>query len=187
MSFQIETERLIIRDLRRRDIPTLLAQSGEREARRNILHHHADETYNRRVFENAILWAKCPQRAYYTLSVVLKSKPVLIGSCMISDVRPESVETSIGWHYGHEFRGNGYATEAARCLLRIGFEMNEVSEIYADCFADNPASIRIMEKIGMRSDWKLDLLSTIRGWSYGENRPIIRYNITKWQWLELTN
>ena len=52
---------------------------------------------------------------------------------------------------GHECRGNGYVTEAARELLHIGFMLNEVSEIYADCFVENRASIRIMEKIGMTS------------------------------------
>lgn len=183
MSFQIETGRLIIRDVREDDIPIIVKQCAEPEARNSILFFQASETYNKKDLANAIAWAKHPQREHYILSVTLKADRTLIGTCAIANVKSESVETSIGWHYGNEFRGNGYATEAARELLYIGFELNEVSEIYADCFADNKASIRIMEKIGMSSGWNFDIFNMIRGWSYGESKPTVRYTISRRQWL----
>lgn len=105
-------------------------------------------------------------------------------SCTISNVTPKSREIVIGWHFGHEFGGNGYATEAAAELLRIGFELHNVSEIHADCFAGNRASIRIMEKIGMTSRPYLELFNVIRGWSYGEHKPSVRYVISRWDWME---
>ncbi len=184
MSFQIETERLLIRDVQEKDFPILLVQYAEPEGRRGILSYQADETHNRQVLEMAMASAEAPQRQLYNLSVTLKTDQTLIGSCSISNVLPESIETSIGWHYGSRYWGKGYGTEAARALLYIGFQLNDVTEIYADCFADNLASIRIMEKIGMNSSWNLGLFNFIRGWSYGESRPSIRYTISRNQWLE---
>jgi RimJ/RimL family protein N-acetyltransferase len=186
MSFQIETERLIIRDVREEDVPILIRQFTEPEARRNILSFQADADYNKKIFKNAIDWAKIPipKREYYKLSVVLKSGGDLIGSCGISDVRPRCFETGIGWHYAHEYRGNGYATEAARVLLRIGFELNKVNKIFGDCFVENTASIRIFEKIGMRPHLDFAFFNLMRGWHYGENKQTVRYTISREDWLK---
>lgn len=185
MSFQIETGRLIIRDVREEDIPILVKQFAEPEARNSILSFQADESYNKNELEKAMAWAQQARRPYYKLSVALKTGSTLIGSCTLTNAEPESFETAIGWHYGHQFRGNGYATEAARALLDFGFEFIEVNEIFADCFADNRASIRIMQKIGMSSSLNFSLFNIIRGLSYGENKPTIRHTISRHQWREL--
>jgi len=183
MSFQIETERLILRDVREGDLPVLIAQAQEPEARRGILAYQADENYNRVCLLAAIAEARTVRRVNYTLSVVLKSEQSLIGSCSIANVKMDSIESSLGWHYGRQYWGSGYATEAARALLEIGFGLHRAAEIYADCFADNFASIRIMQKIGMTSRRNLGLFNEIRGWSYGENRPTVRYTISRREWL----
>jgi RimJ/RimL family protein N-acetyltransferase len=115
--------------------------------------------------------------------VTLKSDKTLLGSCAISNTYSESVESFIGWHYGSEFWGNGYATEAARRLLYIGFELREVSSIYADCFKSNKASIRIFEKIGMRPHMNNDPMNYLRGLFYGEfDKPTVRYRIDREDW-----
>ncbi len=183
MSFQIETERLILRDVREDDIPILVAQFAEPESRGSILSVQADARVIKQDLENAIAWAKHPRREYYKLSVELKSGGALIGSCTISKVIPESFQTSIGWHYGHQFHGNGYATEAARQMLYIGFELNKVASIFADCFTGNKASIKVMEKIGMSAVWNFSLFNVIRGLNYGENKPTVRYAVSRHQWL----
>lgn len=183
MSFQIETRRLLLRDVREDDIPILVKQCAEPEARENILSFQSDEFYNKQDLANAMAWAKQPQRPHYKLSVTLKTDDTLIGSCMLTHAEPAGYETSLGWHYGNRFRNSGYATEAARALLDFGFEFIEVNEIFADCFANNSASIRIMEKIGMNPYWNLDLFNLMRGWwSYGESKPTVRHTISRKQW-----
>lgn len=186
MSFQIETGRLIIRDVRDEDIAVLVKQFAEREARENILSFQADEAYNRNEFEKAMAWARQSHRPYYKLAVELKSDGTLIGNCNLSDAVREASEANIGWHYGHRFRGNGYATEAARALLDFGFEFVGVNEIYADCFSGNGASRRILEKIGMSASLDFSLFNMFRGWGYGESKPAARYIISNSQWLAQT-
>lgn len=177
----------MLRDVREDDVPILCRYFAEPESRENILSFQADEAYHKNEFAKIIAWAQISPRPYYTLAVELKTDGTLIGDCSILNAEAESVETNIGWHYGHRFRGNGYATEAARALLDFGFEFVEVNEIYAECFAGNKASIRIFEKIGMSPSWNFDLFNIMRGWSYGESKPAVRYKISRHQWRTQIN
>lgn len=45
--------------------------------------------------------------------------------------------------------GKGFATEAARAMLRLGFEEFGFQEVVASTDAPNTASVRVMEKLGM--------------------------------------
>ena len=49
----------------------------------------------------------------------------------------------------------GYATEAARAMLTFGFEVLELNRIFAEYYARNPASGRVMQKIGMTHEGML--------------------------------
>jgi RimJ/RimL family protein N-acetyltransferase len=182
MNFQLQTERLILRDVREADLPVLIAQAREPEARGGILAYQGDERYNQVLLRVAIAEGLNEPRFNYTLAVERKRDGAVIGSCSIANVRAGTIEAALGWHYGVKYWGRGYATEAARGLLYIGFEIGDVKEIYADCFADNRASIRVMEKIGMKTRENLRLFNQIRGWSYGEKRPTVRYTISRREW-----
>ncbi len=73
-------------------------------------------------------------------------------------LRPSQGDT---WELGYRLRrshwGHGYATEGAREVLRHGFETLGVERIVAYVVADNRASVRVVEKLGMRhigsADW----------------------------------
>jgi [ribosomal protein S5]-alanine N-acetyltransferase len=185
MSLQIETENLIIRDLREEDAADLLEHIVEPASRKHILFQHSERFYSKQIFESAIAWANYPkQREYYELAVLLKTDNSLIGTCSLYGVIPKSIETSIGWHYKSEYQGNGYATEAAQQLLHIGFEINKVELIFADCFADNFASIRILEKIGMKQNRDFPSIDKLNG--YGESKPTLRHQIWRKEWLNPT-
>jgi RimJ/RimL family protein N-acetyltransferase len=62
------------------------------------------------------------------------------------------VQAELGWglHPGHT--GRGYATEAVRELLRICFDELRLRRVTAACFAENVASWRLMERVGMRRE-----------------------------------
>nr|HQU85387.1 GNAT family protein [Pyrinomonadaceae bacterium] len=59
---------------------------------------------------------------------------------------------------------------------------NDVQMIYADCFIENKATIRILEKLGMQPFWNNFIFNTLRAWSYNEDREAVRHTITKEQW-----
>ena len=62
----------------------------------------------------------------------------------------------LGWRLAREAWGFGYATEAARALLGLGFDRLNLSEILAFTAETNARSRSVMERIGMRRDESRD-------------------------------
>jgi RimJ/RimL family protein N-acetyltransferase len=58
----------------------------------------------------------------------------------------------IGWVVRTDQQARGYATEAARALLDHAFESLGLHRVIASCHAENAASRRVMEKLGMRRE-----------------------------------
>ncbi|MFC7495477.1 MULTISPECIES: GNAT family N-acetyltransferase [unclassified Nocardioides] len=78
-------------------------------------------------------------------------------------------QAELGWVIAPEHAGQGYATEAAAALLGICFDDLGLYRVTALCFADNVASWRIMERIGMRREAYnvRESLHRDRGWLDG--------------------
>jgi RimJ/RimL family protein N-acetyltransferase len=85
------------------------------------------------------------------------------------EAQAKGVQAEIGWTLDPAFGGHGYATEAAAALLRICFEQLGLRRVIALCFADNEASWRLMERLGMRRETHAvqDSLHRSRGWLDG--------------------
>jgi ribosomal-protein-alanine N-acetyltransferase len=73
----------------------------------------------------------------------------LIGSCGLRQDSPDARLADLGYELDPAHWGHGYATEAARALLRFGFEGRGVHRIWSHCIAENTASVRVLERIGM--------------------------------------
>lgn len=88
--------------------------------------------------------------------------------CMIGEigiyVESKSKRTGdIGWSINKVFRGRGYATEAARCLLDFAFIERQLHRVTATTSAQNTSSVRVMERLGMRHEGTMLKSSLIRG------------------------
>jgi len=71
----------------------------------------------------------------------------------------------MGYAYHRDTWGHGYATEAARRIVRFGFENIGLHRICAYCDARNAASARVLEKAGMRREGHLREATRMRdGW-----------------------
>ena len=64
----------------------------------------------------------------------------------------QQVQAELGWVLDPAHGGNGYASEAVRELIRLCFEDLRLRRVTANCFADNEASWRLMERVGMRRE-----------------------------------
>jgi len=65
---------------------------------------------------------------------------------------------SLGYVFGRHAWGRGVATEAARCIVDVAFTQFGVWRVWATCAPQNPASRRVLEKVGMRHE------SVLRRW-----------------------
>jgi RimJ/RimL family protein N-acetyltransferase len=88
------------------------------------------------------------------LAVVLRETGDLIGAVGLRlALRHRRAE--LGYWIGKPFWNQGYATEAARCLVAYGFDQLGLNRIFAFCFTRNPSSGRVLEKIGMSHEGRL--------------------------------
>ena len=65
---------------------------------------------------------------------------------------PEGTEGLIGYIVDPRFAGKGVASDLARGLLAAAFGHLGLRRVTAGCNADNPASVRVLEKAGMRRE-----------------------------------
>lgn len=102
-------------------------------------------------------------RTKFQLAVVLKEENRLIGNCGIRVNDSQLREANIGYELNPQYWGQGYATEAAQAILKFGFEELKMHRIWSWCVAENIASFRILEKIGMHREGHLREKELIKG------------------------
>lgn len=75
-------------------------------------------------------------------------------------------QAELAWVLDPQVAGQGYATEAARELVRLCFEELALRRVVATCFADNTPSWRLMERLEMRREMHAvgDALHRSAGW-----------------------
>lgn len=94
-------------------------------------------------------------RIKFQFAVTLKSTGQLIGNCGVRRNSAEAFEGDMGYELDPDHWGRGYATEAARAVLRFGFSNMGLHRIYAACVADNTGSAHVLEKLGMQQEGRL--------------------------------
>lgn len=97
----------------------------------------------------------------HSIIALLDGLPVATGSLEIRDAPAQShlegppsggSEGLIGYLVDPAYAGRGIGTAVTTALLRLAFGELGLHRVTAGCFADNVASWRVMEKIGMRRE-----------------------------------
>lgn len=91
-------------------------------------------------------------RTKFQFAIVLPAGGHIIGTCGLRINDPALREGNIGYELDSRYWGQGYATEAACEMLRVGFEEHNLHRIWAGCVAENVGSARVLEKIGMQRE-----------------------------------
>ncbi|HEU4771871.1 MAG TPA: GNAT family protein [Candidatus Udaeobacter sp.] len=100
------------------------------------------------------------------LEATIKSKPITnfcievngaavggIGIHLGIDVHRQTAE--LGYWLGEEFWAGGIMTEAVKAFTDFCFEEFQLRRVYAEPFANNPASARVLEKAGFALEGRL--------------------------------
>lgn len=82
------------------------------------------------------------------LAVIDRKTHKFMGWCGLK-FSPHLNEYDIGFRFFKEFWNKGYATETSRKCLEFGFKNLKISKIIGRSMAENKASIKVLEKIGM--------------------------------------
>jgi RimJ/RimL family protein N-acetyltransferase len=113
------------------------------------------EERSRTYVEGAIAEGSREPRTNFALAIILREQERLIGGCRISVVSSEHREGHIGYGLDRRFWGQGYATEAIHALLFFGFNTLGLHRISSDAIAENVASVRVLEKVGMALEGRI--------------------------------
>jgi RimJ/RimL family protein N-acetyltransferase len=151
----LTTERLRLREFLENDWHAVLAyQSDPRYLRYAPWTYRLQENVTRLV-QDFIGWQHEQPRVKYQLAIVLPTTQQVIGSCGIRMAMAHAQKAELGYELHPDYWGQGYATEAARSLLAFGFETLHLQHVWAQCIAENTASIRVLERLGMRQERRL--------------------------------
>ena len=94
-------------------------------------------------------------RTRFQLATTLRETGQLIGNVGIRRPSADSTDAEIGYELSPEHWGRGYATEAARAVVRFGFTTLGLQRITAWTVAENVGSTRVLEKVGLRPEERL--------------------------------
>lgn len=87
----------------------------------------------------------------YEFAITDRVKGDLYGAIALSN-NQNFRNGEIAYWIGEEFWGHGFATEAAQAILDFAFLEKEYHKVFARYFKSNPASGRIMQKLGMKEE-----------------------------------
>lgn len=145
---RITTPHLVLRPLTMADAPDVQRLAGDRaiaSTTASIPLPYEDgvaeqwiATHRRRFEEDAGL----------DLAVTRGADGLLVGAIGLRVERAHD-RAELGYWIGKPYWGRGYATEAARALVHYGFDSLRLHRIYARHLTRNPASGRVLRKIGM--------------------------------------
>ncbi len=173
----LETERLRLRPFTLADAPAVQALAGAREVASTTLtipHPYEDG------MAEAWIETHAPRREAGELAnfaLVEKETEQLVGAMGLV-IQAEHARAELGYWVGVPFWNRGYATEAARVVLRFGFEELGLNRIYAMHLVRNPASGRVMQKVGMQYEGRLR--QHVQKWGTFEDLDV--YGIVAEEW-----
>jgi RimJ/RimL family protein N-acetyltransferase len=148
----LRTERLELRPVRDEDIDRILEYRNLPDVTRWLLRTEVDPASFQAAWRRA---AEAPND--HSVAVALDG--VVIGTVSLEVVdgmgqpgMPPQTEAQLGYIFDPAYGGNGYATEAVSAMVAYAFDQLGLRRITAGCFADNLASVRVLEKVGMRRE-----------------------------------
>jgi RimJ/RimL family protein N-acetyltransferase len=150
----LTTERLLLRPFSMDDAPAVKDLAGEYEiaaTTATIPHPYEDGM--------AEAWIGTHQEAFekgeaVSLAIALRSGGQLLGAIGLGINQANSL-AEMGYWIGKPYWNRGYCTEAAGAVLEYAFSELGLNRVQARHMTKNPASGRVMQKIGMQYEGRL--------------------------------
>ncbi len=143
-SVRLETPRLLLRPLDRRDLDDFVALHAD-PAVTGFIRPLGRPAAEARLRANEEEWR---QRGHGMLAIVDPDRDAFLGRCGLKHW-PQLEETELGWVLRREAWGKGYATEAAEACVEWAFSAFDLPYVTAMINPDNQRSLRVAERLGM--------------------------------------
>ncbi len=178
-AYPVRTARLILRPFTADDIDDAFAYQSREDVCRYI--PYPPRTRERVAERTALPHARStidePGDALL-LAVQLRPAGPVVGDVMLHWASREHGTGEIGYVFNPDYAGHGYATEATRELLRLGFSGLGLHRMIARTDARNTPSIGVLRRLGMRQEAHL----VENEWFKGEWSDEIDFAILACEW-----
>jgi RimJ/RimL family protein N-acetyltransferase len=147
----IETERLLLRTFDPSDLEAVMAYHALPEVQRYL-----DWKARDRIEVKTALTAMCREVALnrpgdtLSLAVERQHDGAMIGQVSLRWHDATAAQAELRFVFSPAFRRQGYAAEAARAAISLGFAEFRFHRVFARCDARNQASARLLKGLGMR-------------------------------------
>jgi RimJ/RimL family protein N-acetyltransferase len=146
----LETEPLVVRHLQPDDLDDLYAICGDPKIMRYVGNN---QPISRDLTQK---WIEVSRQnyqkySYGCMAIIHKLHQRFIGYCGLV-YAPDNPTAEIIYALRIEYWGQGFATKVARAMLEHGFKHWDLQRIEASVDAENKASVRVTEKLGMKYD-----------------------------------
>jgi len=153
MIFCLETERLVLGSFRDEDLESFIAYRSDPMVAR---YQGWEAPYPR---QQALAFVaemrdKLPglPGEWYQVAIRQKTDAALVGDCAFHILIEDERQAEIGFTLSREYWGKGYASEAVRGLLDYLFGQAGLHRVRAICDVENTASVKVLERLGMRRE-----------------------------------
>jgi RimJ/RimL family protein N-acetyltransferase len=175
----LHSERLTLRPLALADAPIVERLAGDRDiasTTRLIPHPYPPGMAEQWIGTLPKLYQ---QAEAINWGITLDGGPILGTIRLVLNSADNHAE--IGYWVGKPFWNNGYCTEAARAVVAYGFDTLGLERIFANYMARNPASGRVLAKLGMQQEGYLRRHRR----KFGRYEDLIVCGVTKAEWQQL--
>ncbi len=179
MALVLETERLVLRPFQDSDLASFVEYRCDPAVAR---YQGWDAPYTLAQAQAFVHEMKTKQPRipgeWYQLAIELKASGQMIGDCAFHLLAEDARQAEIAFTLSRSNHGKGYASEAVRCLLDYLFGELDLHRVRAICDAENLASAKLLERIGMRRE--AHLIENI--WFKGKWGSEFVYAILEQEW-----
>ena len=153
----VRAGRVLLRMLSTDDIDDVHAYQGRADVCRYLLFEaRTREQVAEQVARHAASTVLAADGDYWQIAVVLPATgheaERVIGDIYFTLKSRENLAGEIGWTFHPDFRGRGYATEAASAVLHRAFAELGLHRVIAELDPRNAASIALCHRLGMREE-----------------------------------
>jgi RimJ/RimL family protein N-acetyltransferase len=174
----IDTARLRLRFLVPEDLAAVHAIESREDVCRWLYWGPRSEEETRVALERRIARARDAAETGVTFAIELRESGVLVGHVGVTLGAPEHRGGEIGFIVHPDHGGRGYATEAAQAVLALSFGAYGLHRVEGRAEARNVASLRVLEKLGMRREGHL----VENEWVKGEWQSEVVYALLAHEW-----
>jgi [ribosomal protein S5]-alanine N-acetyltransferase len=144
-----KTKRLILRHIKKEDAESIVSEVSDKTIHRNTLSMPYPYT-----LKDAKDWIGRNLKRYkdrdvkdYVLAIEIDGK--FAGAVGIHKI-VFGHKASLGYWLGRKYWGKGYMSEAVKLIMGVAFKRFKIKRLYACVFPWNKASMRVVEKCGMK-------------------------------------